>query len=82
MTCNWRTGEVAGNRDPAVGRNPLPACAMRPPERRAELCRLLALGLVRLHARNRQLSASDGESPLHSPPDQSGDATPTNRRDA
>ncbi|TNY31101.1 hypothetical protein FHY64_13765 [Pelagovum pacificum] len=63
-------------------RNPLPPHHLRPLERRSELCRLLALGLVRLHARNRQLSAENGEFSLHSPPNQSGDATPTNRRDA
>jgi hypothetical protein len=31
--------------------NPFPASLMSPQERRAELCRLLGLGLVRLHHR-------------------------------
>lgn len=58
---------------------------MRPLERRAELCRLLALGLVRLRLRLRecdQRSSGNGDIPLHNPPDQSGHATPTHRRNA
>ena len=49
--------------------NPLPASAMTPLERRAELCRILARGLVRLRMREAQLSAATGESSLHFPPD-------------
>lgn len=57
--------------------NPYPARLMSPMERRAELCRLLALGLVRLRARqSSELSARTGESSLHYTPDQSGHATP------
>jgi hypothetical protein len=38
--------------------NPYPATLMSPAERRAELCRLLALGLIRLLARqSSELSA-------------------------
>jgi hypothetical protein len=56
--------------------NPYPATLMSPAERRAELCRLLALGLVRLLARqSSELSAHDGESSLHSGGDQSAHAT-------
>jgi hypothetical protein len=52
-------------------------------ERHTELCSLLALGLVRLHAREAsKLSENTGESSLHFPPDQSVHATPTHRRTA
>jgi hypothetical protein len=52
-------------------------------ERRAELCSLLALALVRLHKRNvAKPSENTGESSLHFPPDQSVHATPTHRRTA
>lgn len=58
--------------------NPLPPDQMNPAERRAELCSLLALGLVRLHQREiRPQSDSYGESSLHFPPDQSVHANPT-----
>ena len=47
--------------------NPLAPALMTPTERRAELCRLLALGLVRLRLRqSSELSADTGESSLHS----------------
>lgn len=56
--------------------NPYPATLMSPAERRAELCRLLALGLVRLLSRqSSDLSDRDGESSLHSGGDQSAHAT-------
>jgi hypothetical protein len=56
--------------------NPLPPQNMKPLERRAELCRILAFGLVRLRMReNAQRSDADGEFPLHNPTDQSGHAT-------
>lgn len=54
--------------------NPLSPTLMTPMERRAELCRILALGLLRLR-QSTALSARDGESSLHFPPDQSGHAT-------
>ena len=50
--------------------NPLPPDQMTAADRRAELCGLLALGLVRLQQRIRpQPYADKGESCLHSPPD-------------
>ncbi|TFL19449.1 hypothetical protein DR046_02765 [Jannaschia formosa] len=67
----------------ARGSNPLPPAAMTPQERRAELCRLLALGLIRLRMRTDAVDiAAGGDVPLHSPPDRSGHATPTQRRPA
>ena len=52
-------------------------------ERRAELCGLLALGLVRLRMRETgEVSDDTGESCLHYPPDQCRHATPTHRRNA
>ena len=63
--------------------NPLAPIHMTPAERRAELCRILALGLIRLLERqSSELSDKTGESSLHFPPDQSGHATPTHRRTA
>ena len=61
--------------------NPLHPNHITPTERRAELCSLLALGLVRLRQRDRaQHSADVGEICLHYPHDQSVHATPTHRR--
>lgn len=61
--------------------NPLSPLHMAPAERRAELCRILALGLVRLMQRqSSELSDRTGESSLHFPPDQSGHATSDKRR--
>jgi hypothetical protein len=58
------------------GPNPLAPALMTPTERRAELCRILALGLVRLLQRqSSEQSDRTGESSLHFPPDQSGHAT-------
>ncbi|PAU98074.1 hypothetical protein CK240_06315 [Paracoccus salipaludis] len=63
--------------------NPLSPMLMKPTERRAELCRLLALGLVRLRMREMgEVSDDTGERCLHSPPDQCRHATPTRRRNA
>ncbi|MBJ6370775.1 hypothetical protein [Sedimentitalea arenosa] len=63
--------------------NALSPNRMTPLERRAELCRLLALGLVRLKLKDDlKLSAEDGEFPLHNSPDQSGHATIETRRTA
>jgi len=63
--------------------NPYPAHLMSPAERRAELCRLPAIGLVRLQLRDIvQDTAGYGEFPLHSRARQSGHATPTHRRNA
>ena len=63
--------------------NPLHPRHLRPQERRAELCRILALGLVRLKARqSSEVSDGTGESSLHSLPDRSGHATTLKRRTA
>lgn len=63
--------------------NPLSPFHMTPAERRAELCRILALGLVRLMQRqSSELSDQTGESSLHFPPDQSRHATRNERRPA
>lgn len=64
-----------------AGSNPLHPSHLRPQERRAELCRILALGLVRLIARqSSEVSATAGESSLHSVRPPSGHATRTHRR--
>ena len=61
--------------------NPYPAHLMSPAERRAELCRILALGLRRLQTRQSSiLSDAAGESSLHSGAHQSGHETATQRR--
>lgn len=63
--------------------NPLAPHHMSPAERRAELCRILARGLVRLRLRScDDISGGSGESSLHFPPDRSGHANPERRRDA
>jgi hypothetical protein len=65
----------------ASGANALSPSALSPAERRAELCRILALGLVRLmQQQSSELSDETGESSLHFPPDQSGHATRNQRR--
>lgn len=69
--------------DPKPNRrpNPLHPDRMTAHERRAELCRLLALGLIRLSQRDMvQLSDGSGESSLHYPANQSVHAAPTHRR--
>lgn len=66
-----------------AGSNPLSPDQITPADRRAELCALLARGLIRLRMRNAaQLSAHTGESSLHKPAKQSGTAEPTHRRTA
>ncbi|XQZ33459.1 hypothetical protein E2976_14975 [Paracoccus yeei] len=63
--------------------NPLPPSLMTPGERRAELCGVLALGLVRLRMREMsEVSDDTGERCLHYPADQCRHATPTHRRNA
>lgn len=60
--------------------NPINENLLTPAERRAELCGLLALGLIRLRMANRaDQSDGNGESSLHSPPDQCRHATPTQK---
>jgi len=61
--------------------NALSPDQMTTAERPAELCGLLALGLVRLRLRDHvQPSADSGERCLHYPPDQCLHATPPHRR--
>jgi hypothetical protein len=63
--------------------NPLPPDQLTPAERRAEICGLLALGLIRLMQRKRGEASDDaGEIRLHSSADQCRHATPTHRRNA
>ena len=65
------------------GPNPLFAHLMSPRERREALCKLLALGLIRLKQRNAsQLSDHTGESSLHISADESGSHHATHRRTA
>jgi hypothetical protein len=63
--------------------NPLAPNLMTSVERLAEVCALLALGLIRLRLRqSREVSAPAGESSLHFLPVQSGHANPKRRRAA
>jgi hypothetical protein len=65
--------------------NALSPQQMTPAQRRAELCGLLALGLIRLQMRMRErgeVSDKTGESCLHYPPEECLHATPTHRRNA
>jgi hypothetical protein len=63
--------------------NPLAPSAMTPAERRAELCALLALGLVRLRQRERgEVSDESGDFRLHYPGTRCRHATIRNRRTA
>lgn len=65
------------------GPNALPPELMTPTERRAELCGLLAAGLVRFRMRDwAEVSDEIGESSLHYPADEWRHATPTHRRNA
>ena len=61
--------------------NPLNPDRLSAKERLAEVTRILALGLIRLRARqSTQVSELAGESCLHILPDQSGHAKPKRRR--
>jgi len=63
--------------------NALHPSLMKAAERRAELCAILGLGIVRVHLRNHPpLSPENGDFPLHFTPEQSGSAPPTRRRAA
>jgi hypothetical protein len=63
--------------------NPLPPDQMTPAERRAELCGLLALGLLRLRLGERgEVSEETGEFGLHNSVDQCRHATPTHEETA
>ena len=72
---------MSSNTTAGTGPNPLHPRHMSPLERRAELCVILARGLVRLR-QSTELSDGGGESSLHFPPDRSGHATATQRRHA
>lgn len=62
--------------------NALSPSLMSPTKRRAELCRILALGVVRLQARNDgQHTDRIGELPLHNPAEQSSSADANHRRE-
>jgi hypothetical protein len=63
--------------------NPLHPDRMSAAERRAELCAILARGIVRLRLRDVAQAEPDKEKfRLHFPPDRSGHANPSNRRPA
>jgi hypothetical protein len=63
--------------------NPLNPDRMTLRELLAEVCRLLALGLIRLRTgQSREVSELMGESSLHLPGDQSGHAKRPRRRTA
>jgi len=63
--------------------NPLHPDRMTAHERRTELYGLLATAVVRLMGRDcDDLSKNTGDSSLHFLPEQSGTATPTQRRSA
>lgn len=63
--------------------NPLHPRHMTPLERRRDLCRILALGLIRLQMRTvGGIDPLTGDIPLHNSDDQSGHATSRNRRTA
>ena len=63
------------------GPNPLHPSLMTPAERRAALCAILALGLIRLHQRTYpQQPDETGESSLHLPREQSGSPDANHRR--
>jgi len=74
---------MTGISRPNATGNTLSPELMSPEERRAELCRLLALGVIRFRMRDdRQHSAETGEISLHNSADQSGHATPKERKTA
>ena len=63
--------------------NALSPDQMTPSERRAELCVILARGLIRLRMRDQaEHSGNTGEFQLHNSADQSGTAEPLKRRPA
>ena len=65
------------------GPNPLSTTLMSPKERRAELCAILARGVLRLKLGDAsQLADNHRESSLHFPPEQSGSHHATHRRNA
>ncbi|PWE30615.1 hypothetical protein DDZ14_14980 [Maritimibacter sp. 55A14] len=74
---------MRSERGPARRPNPLSPHHLTPAERRRELCAILALGVIRLRARqSSDLSHGTRESSLHFPSGRSGHATGTSRRTA
>lgn len=74
---------------PRAGPNPIHPDHLTTKERLGEVCRLLALGLLRLRARDHAkagqssgVSASTGDSSVDYPGTGSGHATPTHEVDA
>jgi hypothetical protein len=68
---------------PKAGPTATAAEQMTPTDRLAELSQILALGLMRLHARkSSRLSADRGDSSVDFLPDQSGHADAPKRRTA
>ncbi|MEO0810262.1 MAG: hypothetical protein AAFW82_06430 [Pseudomonadota bacterium] len=66
-----------------VGSNALPPGDMTAAERRAQLCNLSALGLIRVKMHeNGNLPERNGEFSLHSSPDLSVYATPSEKENA
>ncbi len=61
--------------------NPLHPDKISPAERRAEIGRILAAGIIRLiNANQAKRSVGDGDGSLHFRPNQSGTAGPTQRK--
>ena len=61
--------------------NPLSPLLMSPMERRAALCKILALGILRLRQRkSTQIPDDAGESSLHFRPEPSGSRHANDRR--
>jgi len=74
---------MTGIRQSSATSNALSPAHLSPQDRRAELCRILALGVIRLRMRHdAQHSADNGEIALHNSADQSGHATPKKRKTA
>ena len=74
---------MSGIRQSHATGNALCPDLMSPTERRAELCRLLALGVIRLQmGENTQHSAKSGEFPLHYEGEQSVAPDAIDRRNA
>ena len=72
---------MSGIRQSHATGNALSPDLMLPTERRAELCRLLALGVIRLRLlKEGQHSAKTGEFSLHYEGEQSGTADAIDRR--
>ena len=84
VSTDWRQRSrlvAPSNRWEMAVMNPLSPALMTPMERRAALCAILALGLLRLRQRTYpQHSEPTGESSLHLPREQSGSPDANHRR--